>query len=81
MATPDQISFYDETLKKQIEGSYRYYGKRIHICSVVYGAESASPNGRIDHFALALFAQEVLRDLARDAEADKSIAKPLKMAA
>jgi hypothetical protein len=47
----------------------------------VYGAESASPNGRVDHFALALFAQEVLRDLARDAEADKSIAKPLKMAA
>jgi hypothetical protein len=47
----------------------------------VYGAKSASPNGRIDHFALALFAQEVLRDLAHDAEADKSFAKPLKMAA
>jgi hypothetical protein len=32
--TPDQISFYDETLKKQIEGSYRYDGKAIHVRSV-----------------------------------------------
>ena len=38
--SPDQVSFYDETLKKQIEGSYRDDGKKIHVCSQVYGARS-----------------------------------------
>jgi hypothetical protein len=36
MAT-DQISFYDESLKKQIEGSFISDGKSIHVSSV-YGA-------------------------------------------
>jgi hypothetical protein len=41
--SPDQLSFYDETLKKQIEGSYRDDGKKIHVHSEVYGARSAPP--------------------------------------
>jgi hypothetical protein len=40
MAT-DQISFYDESLKKQIEGSYSTDGKAIHVRSVKYGIKSA----------------------------------------
>ena len=40
MAT-DQISFYDESLKKQIEGSYVSDGKSIRVSSVVYGTKSA----------------------------------------
>jgi hypothetical protein len=39
MAT-DQVSFYDESLKKQIEGSYVSDGKKIHVSSV-YGVKSA----------------------------------------
>ena len=35
----DQISFYDESLKKQIEGSFVSDGKEIHVSSV-YGTES-----------------------------------------
>ena len=69
--TPDQISFYDEILKKQIEGSYTYDGKAIHVRSMnVYGARSAPVRltGFPDHNALNLFAQKVLRELARDAE-------------
>jgi hypothetical protein len=68
---PDQISFYDETLKKQIEGSYKYDGKAIHVSSMyVYGARSAPVRltGFPDHNALKLFAQKVLSELARDAE-------------
>jgi hypothetical protein len=38
MAT-DQMSFYDESLKKQIEGSFISDGKSIHVSSV-YGAKS-----------------------------------------
>ena len=38
MAT-DQISFLDEPLKKQIEGSYVSDGGAIHVSSV-YGYES-----------------------------------------
>src|SRR5579859_1037613 len=33
----DQISFYDESLKKQIEGSCRTDGKAVHVRSVKYG--------------------------------------------
>jgi len=69
---PDQISFYDETLKKQIEGCYTYDGKAIHVRSVKYGLRSAPDGGRIDHVALDLFAQEVLGELARDAEKDSA---------
>ncbi len=69
--TPDQISFYDETLKKQIEGSYTYDGKAIHVRSMnVYGARSAPVRLTVfpDHSALNLFAQKVLSELARDTE-------------
>jgi hypothetical protein len=91
--SPDQISFYDETLKKQIEGSYRCDGKAIHVASQEYGARSAPRGGIIDIFALNLFAQKVLRELAhdaeqkilsesaRDVEAEKDTATPLKKAA
>ncbi len=80
--SPDQISFYDETLKKQIEGSYRYDGKKIHVMSQVYGARSAPRAGCLDHFEVELLAQKVLGELARDTEsklahdADKDTAKP-----
>jgi hypothetical protein len=38
MAT-DQVSFYDESLKKQIEGSFKTDGKSIHVSSA-YGTKS-----------------------------------------
>jgi hypothetical protein len=73
--SPDQISFYDETLKKQLEGSYRYDGKAIHVASQIYGARSAPRGGIIDIFALNLFAQKVLSEMAHDVEAEKDSAK------
>jgi hypothetical protein len=66
MAT-DQISFYDESLKKQIEGSYVSDGKAIHVSSA-YGVKSASYGdlgARIDHDAQVLLAQKLLTELAR----------------
>ena len=67
--TPDQISFYDETLKKQVEGSYRYDGKAIHVHSEVYGARSARAHiVPVHQNAVDLFAQKILSELARDAE-------------
>ena len=65
---PDQISFYDETLKKQIEGSYTDDGKKIHVMHQVYGARSAPRGGCFNHFEVKLLAQKVLSELARDAE-------------
>ena len=79
--SPDQISFYDETLEKQIEGSYRYDGKWIYVASQEYGAKTAPRGGIIDIFALNLFAQKILSELARDVEAQENPAKPLKKAA
>jgi hypothetical protein len=70
MATPDQISFYDQSLKKQIEGSYRYDGKEIHVRSARYGARSAPRGGCLTYSQVDLLAQKVLSDLARDAEKD-----------
>jgi hypothetical protein len=67
MAT-DQISFYDESLKKQIEGSFISDGKSIHVSSV-YGVKSI-PYGdlgaSIDHDAQVLLVQKLLSELARD---------------
>ena len=61
--TTDQISFYDESLKKQIEGSYVSDGKAIHVRSVKYGIKSA-PYGHlgtfVDQDALDLLAQKLL---------------------
>ena len=70
--SPDQVSFYDETLKKQIEGSYRDDGKKIHVHSEVYGARSAPRGGCFNHFEVKSLAQKVLGELARDAEMAKS---------
>ena len=67
MAT-DQISFYDKSLKKQIEGSYTSDGKSIHVSSV-YGVKSVSYGDLgpcIDHNAQVLLVQKVLSELARD---------------
>jgi hypothetical protein len=79
--SPDQISFYEETLKKQIEGSYTYDGKKIHVMSQVYGARSAPRGGCLDHFAVKLLAQKVLGELARDSEKDTAKPHSLKKAA
>ena len=73
MAT-DQISFYDESLKKQIEGSFVSDGKSIHVSSVSYGTKSA-PYGDlgacIDHNSQVLLAQKLLSELARDPSSGK----------
>jgi hypothetical protein len=65
----DQISFYDESLQKQVEGSYVSDGKSIHVSSA-YGIKSA-PYGDlgacIDQNAQVLLAQKLLSELARDA--------------
>jgi hypothetical protein len=64
----DQISFYDETLKKQIEGSFISDGKWIHVYSV-YGPKSFPYNDLgacIDYNAQVLLVQKVLSELARD---------------
>jgi hypothetical protein len=67
MAT-DQVSFYDESLKKQIEGTFISDGKSIHIRSV-YGNKSV-PYGdlgaSIDHNAQVLFVKKILSEMARD---------------
>jgi hypothetical protein len=64
----DQISFYDESLKQQIEGSFTSDGKSIHISSA-YGTKSV-PYGdlgaSIDHDAQVLLVQKLLSELARD---------------
>jgi hypothetical protein len=69
----DQISFYDESLKKQIEGSYRTDGKAVHVRSVKYGIKSA-PYGHlgtfVDQDSLDLLAQKLLSQLAREAGED-----------
>ena len=67
MAT-DQVSFYDKSLKKQIEGSFKTDGKSIHIFSA-YGNKSFPYNDLgaiIDYNAQVLFVQKVLSELARD---------------
>jgi hypothetical protein len=71
MAT-DQVSFYDESLKKQIDGSYVSDGKSIHVSSL-YGYKSASYSDLgacIDQNAQVLLAQKLLSELARDAAKD-----------
>ena len=71
--TTDQISFYDESLKKQIEGSFVSDGKEIHVSSV-YGIKSFSYNelgACIDYNAQVLFVQKLLSELARDPSSGK----------
>jgi len=79
--SPDQVSFYDETLKKQIEGSYRDDGKAIHVRSLKYGAKSASRGRCFDHSEIVLLVQKVLSELARDAEKDTAELNSYKKAA
>jgi hypothetical protein len=72
MAT-DQVSFYDESLQKQIEGSFVSDGKAIHVSSV-YGIKSAPYNDLgacIDFNAQVWLAQKLWSELARDAAKDK----------
>lgn len=76
MAKPlvtDQVSFYDEALEKQIEGSYRTDSKSVHVRSVKHGIKSA-PYGHlgtfIDQDGLHLLAQRLLSELARESGTD-----------
>ena len=67
MAT-DQVSFYDESLKKQIEGSFKTDGKSIHVFSA-YGNKSFPYNDLgaiIDYNAQVSLVQKALSELARD---------------
>lgn len=67
MAT-DQISFYDESLKKQIEGSFTSDGREIRVSSVC-GTKSvpySDLGACIDRNAQVLAAQKLLSELARD---------------
>ena len=67
MAT-DQVSFFDKSLKKQIEGSFKTDGKSIHVFSA-YGNKSFPYNDLgaiIDYNAQVSFVQKVLGELARD---------------
>jgi hypothetical protein len=71
MAT-DQISFYDESLQKQVEGSFVSDGQQIHVYSV-YGLKSfpyTDLGACIDYNAQVSLAKKVLTALARDAAKD-----------
>ncbi len=64
----DQISFYDESLKKQIEGSFKSDGQSIHVSSV-YGTKSFPYNDLgacIDYNAQVSLVRKLLSELARD---------------
>ena len=64
----DQVSFYDESLKKQIEGSFVSDGRDIHISSE-YGTKSISYSdlgANIDYNSQVLLVQKVLSEMARD---------------
>jgi hypothetical protein len=64
----DQISFYDESLKKQIEGSFKSDGQSIHVSSV-YGTKSFPYNdlgASIDYNAQVSLVRKLLSELARD---------------
>ena len=63
----DRVSYYDESLKKTIEGDFVSDGKKIHVTSA-YGAKSASYGDLgacIDHNSQVLLAQKLLGELAR----------------
>ncbi len=69
----DQVSFYDESLKTQIEGSFVSDGKSIHISSP-YGTKSFPYNelgAIIDYNAQVLLVQKLLSELARDPSSGK----------
>jgi hypothetical protein len=69
----DKISFYDESLKKQVEGSFISDGRSIHVYSA-YGAKSFRYNDLgacIDYDAQVSFVKKVLSELARDPGSSK----------
>jgi hypothetical protein len=63
----DQISFYDENLKKQVEGSFVSDGKSIHVSSP-YGVKSV-PYGdlgaSIDHNSQISLARKLLSEMQK----------------
>ncbi len=67
---PYHVSFYDESLETQIEGSYTTDGKSIHAGSGTLGFKSA-PIGHhgtfIDKTGNVKLAQKLLSELTRDA--------------
>ena len=68
----DQISFYDESLQKQIEGFFVSDGRELRVSSV-YGLKSIPYNDLgacIDYNAQILAAKKVLSSMARDAAKD-----------
>jgi hypothetical protein len=63
----DQISFYDHSLKRDIQGSFKSDGRSIHVFSV-YGTKSASYGDLgpcIDYNAQVLVARKLLSELVR----------------
>lgn len=70
---PNHISFYDESLKTHIEGSYTTDGKFIHAGSGTLGVKSA-PHGHLGIFmdkgGQDLVAQKLLSELAHRAAKD-----------
>ena len=77
MAT-DQISFYDESLQKQLEGFFQSDGREIRVSSVyglkcsVYGLKCipyADLGAIIDYNAQVSAVKKVLSAMARDAGA------------
>jgi hypothetical protein len=71
MAT-DQISFYDESLQKQIEGFFVSDGREIRVSSI-YGLKSvpyADLGACIDYNAQVLTVKKLLSAMARDAAKD-----------
>ncbi len=67
---PEHISFYDESLKTEVEGSYVSDGKLIHAGSGEYGIKSARIGDLgtfIDKDGTDLLARKLLSELARDA--------------
>jgi hypothetical protein len=70
---PTHISFYDETLRTQITGSYTTDGKSIHAGSGTLGVKSAPHGGLgklLDKDGQDLLAQKLMSELARDAAKD-----------
>lgn len=68
----DQISFYDESLQKQIEGFFISDGREIRVSSV-YGLKSfpySDLGACIDYNAQVLAAKKILSAMARDAAKD-----------
>jgi hypothetical protein len=71
MAT-DQISFYDESLQKQIEGFFQSDGREIRVSSV-YGLKCipySDLGAIIDYNAQVLAVKNLLSAMARDAAKD-----------